>query len=147
MKPPTSPACPSVSTSRTAPKWDRPGPDQANENLWILVSYITGEALHDPPSVQEFNLHYVSQERVAQAKPFTIIVTIPINIKYGPAYKLAEPPVLKRGSAWIRRPLQDGKVKILVIPLDDLVLEGGRGPSEYPCRMRNTGPTQCETSR
>ena len=144
--------------------WCWPGPDRAYENIWIMVSYMTSEALYDPPSAQEFNLHYVCQERVAQAEPFTITVTIPTNIKDDPAYKLAKPalrqqstPVQHHGRDSIGfscqkglhsdKALQDGRINILVTPLDDLVLEGGRGALRVSVPYRSTGPTQCEMSK
>ena len=122
--------------------WYWPGPEQTNDRLWIHVSYMTSEALYDPPSAQGFNLHYVCQECVPE--PYTITITIPINIKDDPAYELGEQPALEQKSTPVQhygrgsvgfsfhkglhsnKELRDGRINILVTPLDDLVLEGGR---------------------
>ena len=115
-------------------------------NMWISISYMTSEAFYDPISTQELNLHYVCHNRVANAEPFATTVTIPIYIKNDPPHKLTEPPALEQKSNPIQhhrqgsvgsscqkgllhsdKAIQNEKLDILVTPLDDLVLEGGRG--------------------
>jgi len=125
--------------------WYWPGPDGVDEN-W--VSYMTSEALYDPPSTQEFYLHYFCQERVAYSDPFTVTLTVPTNLKR--AYELAELPGFKQKSTPVRqhgrnsvgfscqkglhfdKALQGGRIDILATPLDDLVLEGGRRALRVP---------------
>ena len=112
-----------------------------NDDVRILASYATGEVLYDPPYTREFNLHYVCNGYV-QAESFAITITMPISTEGDFA---SEPPALKQKSTPIpshgldsfgfscRKGLhsdttsQGSKLDILVTPLDDLILEGGRG--------------------
>ena len=134
-----------VNLSSMTPMWYWPGPDVMDQDIRILVSYTTCETLYDPSSAQEFNLHYVCRGRIVEAGPFTVTVTIPINAKDDSTSKSIELPALKRKSTpaqshgWSPAgfscqkglhsdvTLLDDALDILITPLDDLGLEGGRG--------------------
>jgi len=135
-----------VNLSNATPMWYWPGLDLVGENISVFVSYTTSEALHDPPSAQEVNLHYVCKDRLVQAEPFVITVTIPINTTNDEfASNPTEPPTLKQKTTPVEnhgrrsagfscqkglhsdKALLVDKLDILVTPLDDLVLESGRG--------------------
>lgn len=133
-----------VNLSSETPMWHWPGLDLVDEMIWTLVSYMTSETLYDPPSAQQFSLHYVCKRHGIQEKPFAITVTVPINTGGDSASKSTGPPALKQKSTplqthrWgsvgfscrkglhLDKALQSDKFHILVTPLDDLVLEGGR---------------------
>ena len=132
-----------VNLSDVTPAHHWSGPDLTYEAARNMVLYTTSEALYDPPSTREFNLHYICGGR-PRVEPFTITVTIPINIEDDFAPKLTEPAPKQKltriqSHEWDSvRPscrkglhsnvaLRGGKIDILVTPLDDLVLEGGRG--------------------
>ena len=124
--------------------WDWSGPEDASAEL--PVYYLAGETLYDPPSAQEFNLHYVCwTSTVKPTRVFAVTVTIPISVKDISASESTEPPTLKLRSTPIRSqgpssfgcpcrkglhsdiaPQSNG-FDILVTPLDDLIVEGGRG--------------------
>ena len=123
--------------------WSWPGLDQIDSHIWIQVSYMTSEALYDPPSAQAFNIHYICRRIVLQA----ITVTIPTNTDDDFAPESTEPLELKQKSTPVQGHIrgqrsggfscrkglhsdlavQGDKINILVTPLDDLVLEDGRG--------------------
>ena len=110
-----------------------------------LEHYMTSGALLDPPSAQEFNLHYVYRARSWAVRVFAVTVTIPTNVKDDPTSESTELPALRQKTTPLRRhesgsfgpscrrglhfdivPRVD-RLEILATPLDDLVLEGGRG--------------------
>ena len=131
----------------------RPGPDRVDENVRIYSFDMTGEALHDPSSAREFNLHFICEGRLVQTGHpafvergcFVATVTIPINTDRDPSSKSTEPPAPKHKETRLQnrvgesfgsscqkglhldRGLHNEEPEILVTPLDDLVLEGGRG--------------------
>jgi len=125
------------------PKWGWPGPDRLNWDIWMDLSYKTGEASYDPLSGQEFNLHYVCGPKFSRSELFVITVTIPIDTGDNFARKSIELPPLEekstsiqyhKDSGWIssRKGLHfdivvgdDLKLDILVTPLTDLGSEGG----------------------
>ena len=139
--------------SRGVPMRYWPGPDRVDENVRIYSFNTSGEALHDPSSAREFNLHFICGGRLVQTDHPTFVerghfvatVTIPINTDRDPSSKPTEPPASRYketrlqnhvgelfGSScqkglYIHRGLEDEKFQILVTPLEDLVLEGGRG--------------------
>ena len=114
---------------------------------------MTSEALHDPSPAQEFNLHFICGGRFIQTNdstliergPFAATVTIPINFTdCDPSSESAEQPAPRhkvtrlqntrksigfscQNGLHMDRGLENGELEIVVTPLDDLVLEGGRG--------------------
>lgn len=110
-----------------------------------MVLRVTSEALHDPRSAQEFNLHYICAGHPHHTNRFAITVTIPINLKGNFASRSAEPPAPKQKLTQVQRngsytarffnregfPLdaviQGDEINILATLLDDLVLEDGKG--------------------
>jgi len=127
--------------SNAIPIWHQPRLGWVDDNIWFRISYMINETVYDPSSVQEVKLHYVCKEPIVGAEPFAITVTIPTDTDD----KSTEPPVLKQKQTRIRNhgrasagfSCRNGlhsdtaflidKLCILVTPLDDLVLEGGRG--------------------
>lgn len=133
---------PGVNLSNEAPMWYWPGPDleRIDQCAWTHVFYMAGDALYDPPSAREFNLHYFCRESGAGSEPIAITVTIPINDF---ASKATEPPALRRKSTPIpyhqkdsvgfsyqmgglhsEKAFQTEGFDILVTRLGDLILEG-----------------------
>ena len=126
--------------------WYWPGLNRANlDPNACYISYMTSEALCDPSSSQGANRHFACKERVALTDPFAVTVIIPTNTNDVIASEL---PVFKQRTTPIRnyeRPsvglsyrkgLHSEKallgnkrdiLDILVTPLDDLTLDGGRG--------------------
>ena len=129
--------------SNATPTQHRLDPGWVGES--IHVSYMTSEALYDPSSAQEVNLHYFCRQLLAPAEPLVATITMPISTDGDPASESTEPPLLKIKETLIRRHgrdsagtscrkglhsdkalLNDG-LDILVTPLDDLVLKDGKG--------------------
>ena len=53
-------------SSRGVPMWNLPGPDRVDERVRTYFFYMTGEALHDPSSTREFNVHFTRKSRFIQ---------------------------------------------------------------------------------
>ena len=125
--------------------WYRPIQVPLDNYIYHLPCYGTGEALYDPSSTREFNLHYVCTDH-ARATLFTDTITIPIGTKDDLSRESTGPPALEEKSTAVKSSAQrqlvefscwkelhldialhDDEIDILVTPLDDLVLEGGRG--------------------
>ena len=118
-----------------------PGQDRVGI-VGTILTYVTGEALCDPPSAQGFNLHYVCGKRVAEIDPFAATIKIPMDIQDSLAPESTQSLELERKSAPIRNhrwssvkffcrkglhsdiALHDNKVEILVTSLNDLGWEG-----------------------
>ena len=139
--------------SHGEPTWSWPGPGRINEKVRPYLSYMTGEAPYDPSSAQELDLHFIYMDCFIQTDhsafmekgPFAATVTIPINTDRDPSSKSTEPPAHKYKETRLQnhvgesfgfscqrglhldRGLRNEEPEILVTPLDDLVLEGGRG--------------------
>ena len=115
-----------------------------NNHIYHLPCYGTGEALYDPSSTREFNLHYVCTDH-ARATLFTDTIAIPIGTKDDFSRESTEPPALEEKSTTVKSnaqrqlvefscwkglhldiALHDDEIDILVTPLDDLVLEDGK---------------------
>ena len=125
--------------------WYWSGPDRPDDYTELLVNHMASETLYDPPFTQELNLHYVYRTRDWAARVFVVTVTIPINAKDNVFSEPTEPPTLRKKSTPVRGhgpgsfglffqkglhsdiTFQGDELDILATPLDDLVLEGGRG--------------------
>ena len=124
--------------------WSGPG-RQGVPRTHHLEYYMASGALHDRPFAQEFYLHYVYRTRNLAVRIITVTVIISTNVKDGPASESIEPPVLRQKSTPLQRyesgsfglscrkglhfnivPRRD-RLEILATPLDNLILEGGRG--------------------
>jgi hypothetical protein len=150
---------PGVNLANEAPMRYWPGldPEQVGDRSWIRVSYMTGEALYDPTTAQEFNLHYVCRERNPQSEHSAITVTIPISANDEPASGSTEPSTLKQKSTSIRHHLRDSVgfscqkglhfekafstegLDILVTRLDDLALVGRGEALRMSVRYKGLG--------
>ena len=138
--------------SRETPMWNWLGPDRVDEKVQFYLSYTTSEALHNPSYAQEFNLHFICEGRFVQTDdatlielgPFVATVTISINTDHDPSSESTEPPLPRhkvtrlqntrksigfscQNGLHMDRGLENGEFEIVVTPLDDLVLESGRG--------------------
>ena len=127
--------------------WYWSGPGRPDDYTELSLNYMASEALYDPPSTQEFNLHYLHYDyktRDGMARIFVVIITITINAKNNFVSESIEPPTLRKKSTLVRghgpgsfrlfrkglhagMDFHDDKLDILATPLDDLGLEGGRG--------------------
>ena len=136
--------------------WYRLNVEQVDGNPWIWLSYMTSEAPSDPSSAQGANLHYVCRERAIGEGPFAITVTVPIN-NNDPAPGPTGRIILKhkftamQNYGWdssalsctnglhSNKAILKDRIEILVTPLDDLVLEDGRGTLRMSASYQELG--------
>lgn len=138
---------PGTNPSGVMPAWHWPVTDQDGIDRFISP-HMTGEALYDPRSAQGFDLHYYGLQKSADELSVTTIA-VPINLKDSfVAFGSTKSPPLKQRSSSLshgdtRRPIwfscqgalhfsvflgEDPRLlEVLVTPLNDHGLEGGRG--------------------
>ena len=117
---------------------------------------MTGEALFDPSTAQGVNLHYICWKRAIGEDSFAVTVTVPINDN-DPVPEPTGPIMLKLKFTVMQKYRSDSsvlsctnglhsdkmllkdKLEILVTPLDDLVLEDGRGTLRMSASYQELG--------